>query len=190
MNTVVSATVLLMMSQNLHLAAAFTVQRRSSTLHSRFLMKYDIEVDVAVIGGGIAGSTISYLLQEQQKLSVALVDPRANGEGTWYPNYGEWRDEWHCLSDRLKLPELKECTTNEWEVTDCFFGGSYDIPMDQRLTLPRCKLIASILHITYLNLFLKLSPYHHTTLSAQTIRTSRPHKNAKTLTWKVTTCTE
>ena len=37
----------------------------------------------------------------------------------------------------MKLPELKECTTTEWEITDCFFGGSYDIPMDDRLTLPR-----------------------------------------------------
>lgn len=54
-----------------------------------------------------------------------------------YPNYGEWRDEWHTLSDRLKLPELKKCTTNEWEVTDCFFGGSHDIPMDERLRLSR-----------------------------------------------------
>ena len=38
-------------------------------------------VDVAVIGSGIAGSTISWLLQEQQGLKVALIDPRVNGEG-------------------------------------------------------------------------------------------------------------
>ena len=73
-----------------------------------------VEVDVAVIGGGIAGTTISYLLQEQKKLKVAVIDPLINGRGTWYPNYGECRDEWHHLSDQLKLPELKECTTTEW----------------------------------------------------------------------------
>ena len=32
--------------------------------------------DVVVLGGGIAGSAISFLLQAQQGLSVAIVDPR------------------------------------------------------------------------------------------------------------------
>ena len=93
-------------------------------------------VDVAVVGGGIGGSTISWLLQEQQQCSVALIDPRVNTRGTWYPNYGAWRSEWHCLSERLKLPELKECTTTEWEYTDCFLGGSFDVPVNERLQLP------------------------------------------------------
>lgn len=96
-----------------------------------------IDVDVAIIGGGIAGSSISFLLQEREKLSVALIDPRVDTPGTWYPNYGEWRAEWHHLSDRLNLPELKECTTTEWEKTDCFFGGSFEIPKDERTTLER-----------------------------------------------------
>jgi lycopene beta-cyclase len=60
-----------------------------------------------------------------------------NTPGAWYPNYGTWRDEWHTLSDLLELPELKECTTTEWEKTDCFFGGSYEIPEEQRLTVDR-----------------------------------------------------
>ena len=94
-------------------------------------------VDVCVIGGGIAGSTISWLLQERENCTVALIDPRVNDPGTWYPNYGEWRDEWHTLSKRLNLPELKECTTTEWEKTDCFFGGSNDVPMTERTTLNR-----------------------------------------------------
>lgn len=80
------------------------------------------EVDVAVIGGGIAGTTLSWLLQEKEKIKVALIDPNANKiNGSWYPNYGEWRDEWHVLSKRLDLPELKSCTTTEWDYTDCFF---------------------------------------------------------------------
>ncbi len=95
------------------------------------------ECDVCVLGGGPAGMAISWLLQEQQKCKVILVDPKGNLEKTWYPNYGEWRDEWHTISERLRLPEIKECTTTEWEKTDCFFGGSYDLPMDHRLTLPR-----------------------------------------------------
>ena len=67
-----------------------------------------------------------------------MIDPQADKKlGTWYPNYGEWRVEWEELSKRLELPELKSCTTHEWEKTDCFFGGSHDIPEDYRLTLDR-----------------------------------------------------
>jgi lycopene beta-cyclase len=105
--------------------------------HGLCMLGNEINVDVAVIGGGIAGSTISFLLQERQGCTVANIDPRINQVGSWYPNYGEWRDEWHALSDRLELPELRACTTTEWEITDCFFGGSYEIPVDERLTLQR-----------------------------------------------------
>lgn len=110
-------------------------QRQMSSTESNF--DVDVDVDVAIIGGGIAGSSISFLLQERESCRVALIDPRVDILGTWYPNYGEWRNEWHHLSDRLKLPELKECTTTEWETTDCFFGGSFEIPTDERTTLPR-----------------------------------------------------
>ena len=111
---------------------------RTAFTPSRSLrMQSDVNVDVAVIGGGIAGTTISWLLQEREGLQVALIDPKVNVPGAWYPNYGEWRDEWHALSERLKLPELKECTTTEWEWTDCFFGGSFDVPMEKRTTLQR-----------------------------------------------------
>ena len=95
------------------------------------------DVDVAVLGGGIAGSSISWLLQEREKCTVALIDPRVDTPGTWYPNYGEWRNEWHHLSDRLQLPELKDCTTTEWESTNCYFGGSFDIPADEKTILDR-----------------------------------------------------
>jgi len=109
----------------------------TSTMSLRMQVDVDVNVDVAVIGGGIAGTTISWLLQEREGLQVALIDPKVNVPGAWYPNYGEWRDEWHALSERLKLPELKECTTTEWERTDCFFGGSFDVPMEKRTTLQR-----------------------------------------------------
>ena len=94
-----------------------------------------IDVDVAVIGGGIGGSTISWVLQQTEKCSVIQIDPRINVPGSFYPNYGAWRREWHTVSDRLNLPELKDATTTEWELTDCFFGGSNDVPMDKRTTL-------------------------------------------------------
>lgn len=115
--------------------------RMSRKLSMNALLPYgyiDYNVDVVVIGGGIAGSTISWLLQERHNCNVALIDPRADeGAGTWYPNYGEWRDEWIALTNQLNLPELRECTTTEWEKTDCFFGGSNGIPMAARTTLDR-----------------------------------------------------
>jgi len=99
---------------------------------------FDREVDVVVLGGGVAGTTLSWVLQEKEQLSVALVDPLAHVEtGTWYPNYGEWREEWQTLSERLGFPELMDCTTHQWEKTDCFFGGSHGMPVNQRTRLDR-----------------------------------------------------
>lgn len=92
------------------------------------------EVDVAVIGAGVGGCTISWMLAEKKSCKVALIDPKVES-GVWYPNYGAWRKEWNCLSDKLGLPEIKDCLTTEWEYTDCFFGGSNNIPMSKRTTL-------------------------------------------------------
>lgn len=126
-------------------AFGYTNNRIQQISHSRFTgnnarfssSRESIDVDVAILGGGIAGSSISWILQETEKCTVALIDPRVNTPGTWYPNYGAWRSEWHQLSERMQLPELKDCTTTEWETTDCFFGGSFDIPEDVKTKLPR-----------------------------------------------------
>ncbi len=42
-----------------------------------------IKADVVVIGGGIAGTAISWSLQEAKKLQVVVIDPRFDGQGTW-----------------------------------------------------------------------------------------------------------
>ena len=115
----------------------FGTKLPSSSSSSSLFMKFT-RADVAVVGSGPAGQIISYMLQAQQGVSVALIDPRVNDDAIWYPNYGEWRDEWHCLAEKLHIPELKECTTTEWEVTDCFFGGKgSDDPKDYRTRLNR-----------------------------------------------------
>lgn len=93
--------------------------------------------DVTILGGGPAGTTLAWMLQEQHRLSVAMVDPRGDSDATWYPNYGEWQDEWYHLADRLQLPELRLCTTNNWENTDCFFGGDAKTPSSHRTRLSR-----------------------------------------------------
>ena len=43
----------------------------------------------------------------------------------------------------MQLPELLECTASNWQVTDCFFGGSFDTPFDDKLRLDRAYLQAS-----------------------------------------------
>lgn len=61
-------------------------------------MASPIQVDVAVIGGGIAGTTISWLLQDQQNCSVLLIDPKVDVKGAWYPNYGMYATRFITLS--------------------------------------------------------------------------------------------
>jgi hypothetical protein len=90
-------------------------------------------VDVAVIGGGPAGHIMAALLGRDAH-KVALVDPYPNRP--WPNNYGAWRAEWESLSASLRLPELlTRCIHKEWDVTDCYFGGSHGMPPEQQTRL-------------------------------------------------------
>jgi len=100
-------------------------------------MGADATVDVAVVGGGPAGYVMAALLGRSQH-SVALIDPKP--QGSWPNNYGAWRVEWEALAANLQMPELLDCVNTNWEVTDCFFGGSFDLPDDERLRLDRAYL--------------------------------------------------
>ena len=97
----------------------------------------DGDYDVAVVGGGPAGYTVA-ALTAREGLSVALIDP--DPERSWPNNYGAWRTEWEALAQRLQIPELLDCVNVNWEVTDCFFGGSFDMPFEQRTRLDRAYL--------------------------------------------------
>lgn len=125
------------------LIALFSKGFGFKTTFPRFHRKFSVHsnlhhnFDVTVLGGGPAGTTIAWLLQEKHNLKVALVDPKGNKGASWYPNYGEWQDEWHWLSQKLNLLEMKSCTTNEWDSTHCYFGGSASIPASHRLQIPR-----------------------------------------------------
>lgn len=146
-----AAQIILLLSSALRCTESFTRITRSLSLTYTSRPSVDrkasasaigassqLQVDVAVIGGGPAGTAIGWLLQEQQQCRVAIIDPKAaDDSGTWYPNYGEWQDEWQCVADRLQLPELRECTTTEWDTTDVFFGGSYETPFETKTKLPR-----------------------------------------------------
>jgi len=100
-------------------------------------MDADVVADVAVVGGGPAGYVMAALLSRSQH-SVALIDPKP--ASAWVNNYGAWRVEWEALATTLQMPELLDCVDADWAVTDCYFGGSFDMPMDQRLRLDRAYL--------------------------------------------------
>jgi len=92
------------------------------------------EVDVAIIGAGPGGTLMAYLLAEQHGKKVCLIDPMASKK--WPNNYGVWQAEWDALAAKLSL-DLRQCLQVEWEVTDTFFGGSWELPIENRLRLQR-----------------------------------------------------
>jgi len=92
------------------------------------------EVDVCVVGAGPAGTLLSYLLAERHGLSVCLLDPAA--AAPWPNNYGVWQEEWDALEAKLQIG-LEESLDTQWTVTDCYFGGSWGIPNEERLRLDR-----------------------------------------------------
>ncbi len=115
-------------------AGARPARLRLATRMSAASSSFD--VDVAVVGGGPAGYAMAALMSETHGHSVVIVDP--DPEALWPNNYGEWKDEWETLSRRLGMPSLvDDCVLREWPVTDCFFGGSYGTPWDDRTRLQR-----------------------------------------------------
>eukprot|EP00529_Nitzschia_sp_RCC80_P016828 CAMPEP_0113483062 /NCGR_PEP_ID=MMETSP0014_2-20120614/23241_1 /TAXON_ID=2857 /ORGANISM="Nitzschia sp." /LENGTH=645 /DNA_ID=CAMNT_0000376599 /DNA_START=41 /DNA_END=1978 /DNA_ORIENTATION=+ /assembly_acc=CAM_ASM_000159 len=110
---------------------------------------YDDVCDVLVLGGGPSGCAIASLLGSgDSNLDVVVASQRYDDD--WVPNYGVWKDEWESVLDRYRgefgIPleggKAGNCTDRQWSVTDCFFGGSFDIPTDQRLRLdrPYCRV--------------------------------------------------
>lgn len=105
----------------------------------------DETCDILVLGSGPAGRAIASLLGND--LKVVLADQNLDRE--WPPNYGVWRDEWDAILDRYATFNLSlnggkkdQCIDWEWNVTDCYFGGSFDIPTTERLRVdrPYCRV--------------------------------------------------
>ncbi|CAE8646121.1 unnamed protein product [Polarella glacialis] len=92
------------------------------------------EVDVAIIGSGPAGTMLAYLLAERHGRSVCLIDPGASKP--WRNNYGVWQEEWDALSAKLELP-LNSGLDTQWDFTDVWFGGSWEVPVDSCIRLDR-----------------------------------------------------
>jgi lycopene beta-cyclase len=100
---------------------------------------------VLVFGSGPAGRSIASLLAKQG-VDVVLAD--RNADRAFPPNYGVWEDEWQTICHVYEQMGVTmtggranggqgNAIDWKWEMTDCFFGGSFDIPTSERLRLDR-----------------------------------------------------
>jgi lycopene beta-cyclase len=99
-----------------------------------------ISTDVLVIGGGPAARAIASLISNSKTASwdVCLADQTY--DRSWVPNYGVWEDEWEAVSklfDEYSGVSILDCINRRWDVTDCYFGGSFGIPVDERFRINR-----------------------------------------------------
>lgn len=108
---------------------------------------YDDSCDVLVLGSGPAGCAIASLLGSNGKLDVVVANKDFDSD--WVPNYGVWKDEWQTVLDKyesfgidLKGGKCGRSVDREWPVTDCYFGGSFDLPIENRMRLdrPYCRV--------------------------------------------------
>ena len=103
--------------------------------------------DVLVLGSGPAARAIATLLaapvESDRSFDILLAD--ANYDRRWTPNYGVWQDEWQAIEKlyaSFQQPLGPSVIDRLWQVTDCFFGGSFDIPVENRMRLdrPYCRV--------------------------------------------------
>ena len=111
----------------------------------------DERCDVLIMGSGPAARAIATLLSSSKcpdgsphGLDVLMAD--ANFDRAWPPNYGVWEDEWDAINDLYQsfgrtLGDNK-CVDRYWPLTDCYFGGSFNIPAEERFRVdrPYCRI--------------------------------------------------
>lgn len=114
----------------------------SSSSLSMSSTSYDEECDVLVLGSGPAARAIAALLSSP-KANINTILADANFDNPWIPNYGVWEDEWQAVTAAFgefeinKVDLIDKCIDTRWAVTDCYFGGSFDIPVKERFRLNR-----------------------------------------------------
>lgn len=157
------------------IAASHVATRRTRTTNTAISVTTDKssptipiscdECDVLVLGSGPAARAIATLLaspgagekrtssnDNAAGLDVLLAD--ANYDRKWPPNYGVWEDEWESIramyAESFNQSLGNSCIERTWSVTDCYFGGSFDIPVNERLRLdrPYCRVDRDVLRRT------------------------------------------
>lgn len=129
------------------LLSRFQVGASSSLFADVNGQSYDDTCDVLVLGSGPAGTAVASLLGAGGDLDVVIADQNFDNE--WVPNYGVWKDEWETVVEKYQAAGVDiaggsegASIDEEWAVTDCYFGGSFDLPMDERMRLdrPYCRV--------------------------------------------------
>lgn len=144
----------------------------STTTTSLNAAKYDYECDVLVLGGGPTGRAVASLFASSSNNDWNVILADASHEKPFVPNYGVWRDEWDAVVDRYRQMgvsltggEYGEALNRQWDITDCFFGGSFDIPTEQRQRLdrPYCQVDKNALKQSLVNDSngVTILPYNH-----------------------------
>lgn len=126
---------------------AFLLQQRHEKFSATSLRATKEETcQVLVLGSGPAGRSVAALLAAKG-VDTILADKNADRE--FPPNYGVWQDEWETICRVYKengVPmsggRMGEAVDYQWDVTDCYFGGSFDIPTAERMRLdrPYCRI--------------------------------------------------
>jgi len=93
--------------------------------------------DVLVLGSGPAARAAASLFSKRGDRNVILADK--NFDKPWIPNYGVWQDEWEAVSERYSMCGIDTLNSinRKWEMTDCYFGGSFGIPTEERFRVNR-----------------------------------------------------
>ena len=132
--------------------STYSVHAASSTSSELLTPTSNDTCDVLVLGSGPAARAIATLLASpvdstngDKSSSPDIVLADANYDSRWFPNYGVWQDEWESIRTMFssyRQPLGNACIERTWEVTDCFFGGSFDIPAQERMRLdrPYCRV--------------------------------------------------
>jgi lycopene beta-cyclase len=129
---------------------SFRIKQHTSHANAKlplYASAIDDSCDVLVLGSGPAGRAIASLLGSDGSLDILVADQNYDAE--WFINYGVWKDEWQNILDKysslgvtLEGGKAGNAIDTEWQVTDCYFGGSFDIPIEQRMRLdrPYCRV--------------------------------------------------
>ena len=99
-----------------------------------------VQTDVLVLGSGPAARAIASLLSNCKTNSFDVTLADKHFDRAWSPNYGVWQDEWQAVADMFQVYSginVLDCINRKWDRTECFFGGSYNIPTRERFQIDR-----------------------------------------------------
>ena len=133
-----------------------------------------------VLGSGPAGRAVASLLHAAGQ-DVLLADQ--NADRPFPPNYGVWEDEWEAILAKYGSAEAGavdltggrqgQAIDFRWNVTDCYFGGSFDVPTEERMRhdRPYLRVDRHALRASLTNGYRQLKANHISTCLAPNVYT-------------------